>query len=89
MPILFLLLGLAMPRLAIVLLWIFTNWFTGVFSRVLFLIIGILFLPVSTLWFSVVINVFGGEWGLLSIIGMVVALLIDLSSGALVRPKRA
>lgn len=87
MPLLFLLFGLAMPRVAIVLLWLFTNWFTGVFSRVLFLVIGIVFLPVSTLWFSVVVNVFGGEWTLLTLLGMAVALMIDVSSGALARPR--
>ena len=88
MPILFLLLGVAFPRLSIVLLWLFTNWFTGVFSKTFYLVIGILFLPVSALWFSVVANVFGGRWTLLTILGMGVALLIDLSSGSLMGRRR-
>lgn len=78
MPLLLLLVGLVAPRISIVLLWLFTNWFTGVFSRVLWLVLGILFLPVTTLWFSVVVNVFGGDWTLMPVIGMIIALLVDI-----------
>ncbi len=78
MPLLILLLGLVAPRVSIVLLWLFTSWFTGVFDRVLWLVLGILFLPVTTLWFSVVVNVFGGAWTALPIIGMIIAVLIDI-----------
>ncbi len=78
MPLLILLLGLVAPRVSIVLLWIFTSWFTGVFDRVLWLVLGLLLLPVSTLWFSVVVNVFGGQWSILPIIGMVIAVLVDI-----------
>ena len=78
MPLLILLLGLVAPRVSIVLLWLFTSWFTGVFDRVLWLVLGLLLLPVSTLWFSVVVNVFGGQWSILPVIGMVIAVLVDI-----------
>ena len=78
MPLLILLLGLVAPRVSIVLLWLFTSWFTGVFDRVLWLVLGLLLLPVSALWFSVVVNVFGGQWSILPVIGMVIAVLVDI-----------
>ncbi len=79
MPCLAVLLALMVPRLLIVLLWFFTDWFVGMFDTLLWPILGLIFLPTSLLWYSAVINWFGGEWTLVPIIGIVIALLIDLS----------
>jgi len=82
MPCLFALLALATPRLVIILLYLLTDWFQGVFGSALWPILGFIFLPTSMLWFSAVHNWWDGHWGLLQIIGMIIALSIDTSSSA-------
>jgi len=79
MPVFVLLLALFIPRVIIILLWLLTTWFQGVFSSVLWPFIGFVFLPLTMLWFSVVMKFFGGQWSIVPIIGGVVAVLIDLS----------
>jgi hypothetical protein len=79
MPCLLALLALFVPRLVILGLWFFTPWFEGLFNSILFPLLGFIFLPTSLLWYTVVLNVFGGEWGVLQIVVAVIALLIDLS----------
>lgn len=81
MPCLAVLLALIVPRLLIVLLWLFTGWFVGMFDTLLWPILGLLFLPTSLLWYSAVLNWYGGVWSLVPIIGIVIALLIDISPG--------
>lgn len=79
MPCLLALLALAVPRVVILLLWFLTNWFQGVFSSILWPILGFIFLPTTLLWYTAVQHWFGGHWGLWPVIGIVIALLIDLS----------
>jgi hypothetical protein len=79
MPCLFALLALVAPRLVVFLLWLFTTWFSGMFSRSLWLILGFIFLPTTLLWYSVVYRWFGGVWTLWPIVGLVIALAIDVS----------
>lgn len=79
MPCIFIVLGLATPRLAIVLLALLTQWFSGLFDTMLWPILGFVFLPTTLLWFTAVQRWFGGEWTLFPAIGIVMALLIDLS----------
>ena len=67
------------PRLAVVLLWFFSTWFSGMFSSLLWPIIGFVFLPTTLLWYSAVRHWFGGVWTLWPVVGLVVALVIDLS----------
>lgn len=88
MPCLLALLALITPRLVIILLYLFTHWFKGVFNSALWPILGFIFLPASTLWFSAVHNWWGGQWGLLQIIGMVIALSIDTSGPAASKRSR-
>jgi hypothetical protein len=85
MPLLILLFGVLVPRLTIVTLWLLTNWFQGIFTTWLMPALGFIFLPTSLLWYSVVVNWFRGEWGVIPIGGMVVALLLDLAP---LRPRR-
>lgn len=80
MPCILALLGLLFPRVLMIILWFFTDWFTGVFDTLLWPILGFLFLPVTTLWYSYVINRSGGEWSTFNIVVMVVAVLIDMGS---------
>ena len=79
MPCLFAVFALITPRLAIALLWFFTSWFHGVFNTVLWPILGFIFLPTTLLWYSAVQHWFGGQWTLWPIVGLVVALVIDVS----------
>jgi hypothetical protein len=79
MPCILALLALATPRLVIVLLWLFTNWFQGLFATLLVPIAGFIFLPTTLLWYSAVQHWFGGEWTLWPVIGLVAALAIDVS----------
>ncbi len=79
MPCLFALIALLTPRLVIVLLWLFTNWWQGLFSSALWLILGLIFLPTTLLWYSAVQHWWGGVWGLWQIVGLVIALMIDVS----------
>ncbi len=89
MPILLVLIGLLTPRVLILILWFFTVWFRGVFDTLLWPMVGFFFLPTTLLWYSAVQNWFGGEWGTLQIIGIVVALVIDTSSPAGARRRGA
>lgn len=76
---LFALLAILLPRVTMVLLWLFTNWFDRVFPNILWPILGFIFLPLTTLWYSVVQNWYGGQWDVIPIIGMVIAMVIDIS----------
>ena len=87
MPCLLVILALALPRLTIALLWFLSTWFQGVFQGLLWPILGFLFAPVTLLWYSAVHNWYGGVWGTWQIVGLVVAILIDLSPGSGKRRK--
>lgn len=88
MPCLVVILALATPRLVIAVLWFFTNWFKGLFDTLLWPILGFIFLPTSFLWFTAVQRWFGGEWTLWPIVGLVVALMIDVSPASKKRQKQ-
>ncbi len=79
MPCLLVLLALAVPRLAIAYLWFFTHWFQGLFASLLWPVLGFIFLPTTLLWYTAVQHWFAGQWTLWPIVGMVIALSIDLS----------
>jgi hypothetical protein len=59
------------PRVAIVLLWIFTNYMTRAFDNFLLPLLGFAFLPWTTIAFAIAQNEFGGPSG----IGLVIILL--------------
>lgn len=79
MPCLVAVLALITPRLVIVLLWLFSTWFTGLFDTVLWPVLGFLFLPTTLLWYTAVQHWFGGVWSMWPVLGIVLALMIDLS----------
>ncbi len=81
MPCLIVVLALAVPRLVLLGLWFFTDWFVGLFDSLLWPILGFIFLPTTLFWYTAVQHWFGGAWSLWPIIGMVIALLVDLSPG--------
>jgi hypothetical protein len=79
MPLIFALMAIFIPRIVIVLLWLFTTWFQGVFSTVLWPVVGFLIMPTTTLWYAAVQNWFQGQWGIVAIIGMVFSIILDLT----------
>jgi hypothetical protein len=90
MPCLFAVFALLTPRLLIVVLYFFTSWFAGLFASLLWPLLGFIFLPTTLLWYTAVHHWFGGQWSLWPIVGLVVALLIDVSpASGRKRPKPA
>ena len=73
------LLAFFFPRIVVVLLWFFTHWFEGIFNSILWPILGFVFLPTTLLWYTAVQHRYGGEWSLIPIAGIVLALIIDVS----------
>lgn len=72
------LIGLAFPRAAMVILFLFTRWFHGVFDNLLVPILGFIFLPYTTLWYSVVMHHWEGVWSFWPVVFLVIAILLDL-----------
>ena len=79
MPLLLAILAVLTPRITIVLLWLFTSWFDGLFTLSLWPILGFIVLPTSLLWYTVVLHWFGGVWSPWAIVGLIIAVLIDVS----------
>jgi hypothetical protein len=79
MPCLFAIFALVTPRLLIVLLWLFSSWFKGLFNTSLWPVLGFIFLPTTFLWYTAVQNWWHGVWSLWPIVGLVIALMIDVS----------
>ncbi len=80
MPLLLGFTALFAPRFVIFLLWLASSWFNGVFETRLWPLLGFFFLPLTLLWYSVVINWFGGEWTWWQLVILIAAVLGDLHS---------
>lgn len=81
MPCLLALLAVAFPRVAIVLLWLFTNFFTNVVYPIGGLIIpvlGFLFLPLTLIVYTYLIKTQGGTLSTASLIFVFIAVIVDL-----------
>jgi hypothetical protein len=89
MPCLLVLLALATPRFVVILLWLFSHWFRGVFSTSLWPVLGFFFLPTTLLWYTAVQHWFDGQWTLWPIVGLIVALSIDVSPASHKRRRKA
>ncbi len=87
MPCFLVLLALATPRVVVVLLWLFSPWFTGMFDSILLPVLGFIFVPTTLLWYSAVINWYDGVWGVLQIVLLIVAVMID--TGMLYSSRRS
>jgi len=83
MPCLYAIFALLTPRILIVLLWLFSAWFNVLANTPLrgplWPVLGFIFLPTTLLWYVAVLHWFGGQWTIVPIVGLVVALLIDVS----------
>jgi hypothetical protein len=79
---LFILIAALSPRLAVLLMWIFTPWVDRAFGPIIWPILGIIFFPLTTLLYVILWNtggrgVTGWEWFL-----VVLAVLGDLAAHA-------
>jgi hypothetical protein len=86
---LFLIVGLLMPRLAMVIIFFLTDWFQRAFATALWPLLGFLFMPYTTLaWMLAMLmndHQVNGVW----IIVIVVAVVLDLGGhGGLARRRR-
>src|SRR5205814_707093 len=75
MPIILIIGLLISPRLIAVLLAFLTTWFNNI--GLPWVILGIIIAPVTLIWVSIVMNYFGGQWGVLQILVLVLALMAD------------
>lgn len=80
--------ALLTPRLVVVILWFFTHWFDGVFTTLLWPLLGFVFLPTTLLWYVAVQHWFGGAWTFWPVVGLVIALAIDVSPASGRRRKK-
>jgi hypothetical protein len=88
MPCLGVLFALFAPRFLIILLWLFTGWFKGIFATALWPVLGFIFLPMTLLWYTAVQNWWDGHWGIVQVLGIVIALMIDVSPSRAKRRAR-
>lgn len=80
MPLLLLIGGLAFPRVVAVLLWVFSTWWNTVAIDWIIGLLAFIFMPFTLLWYSVVMNWYGGVWGMWQVLFLVIAVLFDLGS---------
>jgi len=79
MPCLFLILILAFPRVAIVLLFLFSHYLDRAFQSILLLILGFIFLPITTLVYAWMINS-GLPVAGINLLWLLIAALVDLGA---------
>ena len=78
MPCLLAVLVVAFPRVAIVLLYLFTNFFSGVFNTILIPILGFLFLPLTLIAYTYIHNAHMAIQGVTSLVILFIAVILDL-----------
>ena len=77
MPCLLALLAVAFPRVAIILLWLFTGFFTNVYQGILIPVLGFLFLPLTL----IVYTFYGGPHSPMNtqeLVILFIAIILDL-----------
>jgi uncharacterized oligopeptide transporter (OPT) family protein len=77
MPCLLLLLTLAFPRLVMVLLFLLSNFLQRAYNSLLIIVLGFIFLPLTTIVYAWVVNSHHPVEGLY-LVAVIVSVLIDL-----------
>ena len=77
MPCLAIAFALGFPRLTLVALWLLSDWFDAAYDGLLFPVLGLLFAPLSVIWYAIVLTYFGGAWTGGAIAGMAIAVGLD------------
>jgi len=78
MPCLFAVLAVAFPRVAIILLWLFTNFFAGWHHRVIIPILGFIFLPLTLIAYTYIRLMYPGSLTPGELVVLFIAVIIDL-----------
>ena len=78
MPCLLALLAVAFPRVAIVLLWLFSNFFSGVYHGIIIPVIGFLFLPLTLIVYTYLAKTSGGHLTTTQFVFIFIAVVLDL-----------
>ncbi len=78
MPCLLLLLIVAFPRVAIFLLWLFTNFFTGVYQGIILPVLGFLFLPLTLIVYTYIQKSYPGVMTTQEFVILFIAVVLDL-----------
>ncbi len=78
MPCLLALLAVAFPRVAIVLLWLFTTFFNVLQTNILVPILGFLFLPLTLIVYTFLLRTYGGHLGTTQLVFLFIAVVVDL-----------
>jgi hypothetical protein len=77
MPCLFLIVVLAFPRIALVLMWLFSTYLQRAFHGLLIPLLGFIFLPLTTIVYAWEVNS-GMPLAGLNLLWLVIAVIIDL-----------
>lgn len=78
MPLLILLLALVAPRIVLVLVWLFTDLISSAYQGLLLPILGLVFLPLTTLVYAWAVHAAGGVQGGFWLVAMIVAVIVDI-----------
>ena len=77
------------PRIALVLLWLFTDYLSRAFDGFVLPLLGFIFLPATTIGYAIAQNELGGLSGL-GIVALLVGLAVDIGLlGGGARHRRA
>ena len=77
MPCLFALLAIAFPRIAIILLWLFSNFFSGVYHGLIIPVLGFIFLPLTLIVYTYMQNTHQ-PLGIIQLLIIFIAVVVDL-----------
>ena len=77
MPCLFAFLAISFPRVAIILLWLFTNFFAHIFHGIIIPVLGFLFLPLTLLVYAYLLNAHMTIGGV-QLVFLFIAVILDL-----------
>jgi hypothetical protein len=78
MPCLLAVLAVGFPRVAIVLLWLFTNFFTGVYHGIIIPVLGFLFLPLTLIVYTYIVKTYPGGMTPGELVFIFIAVVLDL-----------
>ena len=78
MPCLLALLAVAFPRVAIILLWLFTNFFTGIYHSIIIPVLGFIFLPLTLIVYTYLQRTHPNVMTTQDLIFIFIAVIIDL-----------
>ncbi len=78
MPCLLAILAVAFPRIAIILLWLFTNFFTGVYHGIIIPVLGFLVLPLTLIVYTYILKFYPGRLTAGELVAIFIAIIIDL-----------